>query len=996
MKKQDAELIKRVLDGDQSAFTAIVDKYQKGIHTLAWQKTGDFHLAQEITQDTFLMAYQKLGTLKNRKLFCGWLYVIATNMCNDWLRKKRLPVQSLETVDTKEVDRVAYTNYIDEQIEEDANESRRELVKNLLKKLPESERTVMSLHYLGEMTCESISEFLGVSQNTIKSRLSRARHRLKKEEAMIRENLSSFQLPTQFTENIMDKIMNIKPITPSVTKPLIPLAISAATAILAVLLIGVGAQHILSFQKPFNLDALSEQNVEITEVQLVLDSPTKHTLQSQIGNPDVSNENNGIGQNSDAALSNENEPEINDNTNVKGIRIHAKALEGGPVPTLFATTGGDLFAGTLTGLYRLSDDGSKWQLITTRNAPPLNEENRNIGWGVMAERNDTLYIATDAEILSSTDRGETWKTIGTHPGGMPTGFVKTKNAFYLGLSDKIYYSDDRGVDNTTWRLWSIEDTGKKTGLKINAIKSIKDTVFVGTDEGLYRFIDDGWVQLQVEDNATDQKGNHIADLAVAGDNLFVAVIEHDNTTRRRVSIPQGVTKSVPEFGWELYLSIDKGNTWKLVAVKEDVFEPNRMYFPFQVFGPRRHQFPYTVMGPNFNVKINATKGRIALVDTKYQSYSLNHDGNWNLDDTANFPFVDKSTPSPMFLNPNVIYKSHRFGILRSLDGGKTWGRFNHGIYGTTIWEIYAFDDTLYAYTPNGIIVSNDGGESWKNVLLFAGDKTVTLNKSGQHLYARTDRMVNLVADPAKLNEDNRFNVGDVIEKVGSMKILRIQPSNNGKTLTRETPTYLPRTLPNFEKLPGNFTVTGTTFYAETDNNLYRWKHGDSNWYNTKLIDENNKENLTEVPGWKIAVSDKTVYVGKRSGHLMLSLDEGETWTDVTSNLPFTVQDFKAVVFVHKDVYVATDKGVIRSTDGKAWVTLTNKNAFPLVMNRLAVADTTVYGESGQVIYSINIKNDKWKQVTPEITYPIACFDADGSKVYVGTYGSGLLLYELDE
>ena len=124
MKKQDAELIKRVLDGDQSAFTAIVDKYQKGIHTLAWQKTGDFHLAQEITQDTFLMAYQKLGTLKNRKLFCGWLYVIATNMCNDWLRKNRLPVQSLETVDTKEVDRVAYTNYIEQQIEEDANESR--------------------------------------------------------------------------------------------------------------------------------------------------------------------------------------------------------------------------------------------------------------------------------------------------------------------------------------------------------------------------------------------------------------------------------------------------------------------------------------------------------------------------------------------------------------------------------------------------------------------------------------------------------------------------------------------------------------------------------------------------------------------------------------------------------------------------------------------------------------------------------------------------------
>ncbi len=66
------------------------------------------------------------------------------------------------------------------------------------------------------------------------------------------------------------------------------------------------------------------------------------------------------------------------------------------------------------------------------------------------------------------------------------------------------------------------------------------------------------------------------------------------------------------------------------------------------------------------------------------------------------------------------------------------------------------------------------------------------------------------------------------------------------------------------------------------------------------------------------------------------------------------------------------------------------------MNRLVVADTTVYGDSGQIIYSINFQNDKWKQVTPKIAYPVACFDTDGSKLYVGTYGSGLLLYELDE
>ena len=245
--------------------------------------------------------------------------------------RKRLPIQSLETVDTKEVDQVSYTNYIEVQAEEDANESRRELIGNLLKKLPESERTVMSLHYLGEMSCESIGEFLGVSQNTIKSRLSRARNRLKKEESMLRENLSSFKLPTHFTEKIMENIMNSKPITPSVTKPLIPLAISAASAILAVLLIGVGAQHILSFQKPFNLDALSDQNVEITEAHIVRDTDTIPKLRIQTGRTEIPSQINGISQNSRSSLSTEAVSDTDEISDVEGKWLQAASMEGGPV-----------------------------------------------------------------------------------------------------------------------------------------------------------------------------------------------------------------------------------------------------------------------------------------------------------------------------------------------------------------------------------------------------------------------------------------------------------------------------------------------------------------------------------------------------------------------------------------------------------------------------------------------------------------------------------------
>ena len=63
--QNDTELIRRTLDGDETAFTTLVKKYQKHVHALAWRKIGDFHIAEDITQETFLKVHQNLPTLKN-------------------------------------------------------------------------------------------------------------------------------------------------------------------------------------------------------------------------------------------------------------------------------------------------------------------------------------------------------------------------------------------------------------------------------------------------------------------------------------------------------------------------------------------------------------------------------------------------------------------------------------------------------------------------------------------------------------------------------------------------------------------------------------------------------------------------------------------------------------------------------------------------------------------------------------------------------------------
>ena len=165
---------------------------------LVWQKIGDFHYAEDITQDTFLRAYQKLSTLRNPSRFPGWLSVIANRLCLNWLReqKREQQLQSLEDTPVEEIATSDYARYVSEQRETEATEHRFEIVKKLLAKLPEGERTVMTLHYLGEMTTKEISRFLGVSVDTVKMRLHRARKKLReKEELLIQEVLGGVQIP---------------------------------------------------------------------------------------------------------------------------------------------------------------------------------------------------------------------------------------------------------------------------------------------------------------------------------------------------------------------------------------------------------------------------------------------------------------------------------------------------------------------------------------------------------------------------------------------------------------------------------------------------------------------------------------------------------------------------------------------------------------------------------------------------------------------------------
>ena len=293
MDKDDVQLIHNALSGDDEAFGALVQRYQKSVHTLAWRKIGDFHYAEEITQDTFLQAYKKLSTLKNRSQFAGWLYVITNNLCTDWLRRKKPAMQPLGDASVKAIDKLTYERYVLEQREREVSDHRREIVKELLEKLPESERTVVTLYYLGEMTTKEIGKFLGVSVNTITSRLQRARERLQaSDERLINETLGGWQLSNNLYENIMREVADIQPVSPPTGKPFLPWLALGSVTVLVILLLGVSQQYLARFQKPYSFEAQSEPTIEIIEAPVILQTDAKPAIRNQIGRAATSNRNN--------------------------------------------------------------------------------------------------------------------------------------------------------------------------------------------------------------------------------------------------------------------------------------------------------------------------------------------------------------------------------------------------------------------------------------------------------------------------------------------------------------------------------------------------------------------------------------------------------------------------------------------------------------------------------------------------------------------------------
>ena len=1051
MIQNDAELIQRILAGDQDAFGPLVEKHQKGVHALAWRKIGDFHIAQEITQDAFLKAYQKLSTLKSYDNFAGWLYVIVANLSRDWLRKNRLPTESLDITDASEVDQVSYSRYVAEKQATEADETRREVVKELLQKLPESERTVVTLHYLGEMTVKAIGEFLGVSQNTVKSRLNRARNRLRKEEDMIHQNLGSFQLPANLTENIMQEVSRIVPTAPAANKPVLPWALSAASAVLIFLLIGVGTQYLSRFQKPYNLNATSEPTVELIEARFIYDSPAKPAVRNQAGSSVTPGRSPGAGQQPDAKLFAAALVDETETPTPTPQWTRTKGPEGGVVNNLFTTLSGDVYAGTPSSLYKLTKDSRAWKHVSTWSASATNFQDWIAGSIQLTEHGDRLYLATDTAILASTDAGETWHSLGSHPKGAPRGFAVTDAGFYIAFMEDIFFSED---GKTSWV--SLKDDLDAD--KIRALVAVENTIFVGTDTGLYRRTAETWKQLFV--GPADKQGANLTihALAASEHRLYVAAgWEFTNQIGEQYK-----TIMTGDNWWSLYRSTDLGDTWFTIdpRKKTENEREDKGGFSIQFLLPEANSNP--VDFTYGNIKIITNRAKVMVAEPKELFYSVNAGETWTALDIKGMSTVETNIAPPIvMLDANTFYIGTQTGASRTDDAGKSWKAFNTGLADTAVMKLFALNGKLYAMSMNGFDTSTDGGESWtpfnvdnankagtsfmppvfgifNNTFYLKAMDMVMMEPRIEHLSIADNKIISIPVPkifekvvPQKaqpLNNDLTDQINRKSDKVvlDALKDAAKQDLESGKAPNPEdidfeqinegmNKAFVEAAMSAIAPALGTFAVSGETYYVEYKQKLFKWKPGMTEWHNTGLVDsgENVFESLMSKPfdysagfsamtnifddmGFKIVVSGETVYVGKRDGHLAQSFDEGDTWKDVTSDLPFPFEAFNALTFAGATIYVATDSGVAYSSDGTDWRVATDAERSPLVIEKFSVQGTTVYGIVGRRLYQLKEGSDTWKQVTPEIPDDVLSFAVDGNVLYVGTAGTGVLRFTLDE
>jgi len=199
---QDSDLVGSAKAGDHDAYAVLIQKYSGIVHSLVWAKIGHADMAEDICQEAFLVAFEKLDQLRNPEKFPQWIKQIAVNLCRRWKRDeayRRALAENMEKYDRT----IEQEPQRPKEILENREAS--QIVNRAVKCLGMTDRAVVLLRYYEGLPVIEIGRTLGISPGAVRKRLAKARKKL--------HELISAEFETTFAERRKRKELSARIIT---------------------------------------------------------------------------------------------------------------------------------------------------------------------------------------------------------------------------------------------------------------------------------------------------------------------------------------------------------------------------------------------------------------------------------------------------------------------------------------------------------------------------------------------------------------------------------------------------------------------------------------------------------------------------------------------------------------------------------------------------------------------------------------------------------------
>lgn len=175
--EHESDIISSAVKGDENAYQTLLNSYKGRIFSYVYRTIRNYHDAEDITFDTFIRCFKSLKTYDPKKPFATWLYTIAHNLTIDFLRKNK---KHYEQIDKRPIEEIEIA---DEKSSRPAldYESREKLnkIEHALGQLAPIDREIVILFHREEKSYQEISSILNLPETTIKTRLHRARLRMR-------------------------------------------------------------------------------------------------------------------------------------------------------------------------------------------------------------------------------------------------------------------------------------------------------------------------------------------------------------------------------------------------------------------------------------------------------------------------------------------------------------------------------------------------------------------------------------------------------------------------------------------------------------------------------------------------------------------------------------------------------------------------------------------------------------------------------------------------